>query len=99
MGNVTLAADRAVDPLLVRAYRSGRLRAYAVRDQFGWAVMARVPVPDDPEGRSAIVTVQRYEQQDSGSALPQIRALAGLAQVAASRPAGPLRHWVQVVEP
>lgn len=71
-----------VDPLLVRAECDGRLRAWAVLDQFGWAIMARVL---DSDGVYSTQTVDRYEPFP-GEAPPATRAAAliGLARYAAT---------------
>jgi hypothetical protein len=83
MSTVTLVPDREVDPLLVRAYRAGQLRAWAVRDQFGWAIMARVA---DPDHGSWIRTVDRYEPlyPDEASTETRAAALIGLHRYAAT---------------
>lgn len=94
MSTVTLVPDREVDPLLVRAYRDRQLRAWAVCDQFGWAIMARVPEPDLAErepGQSASVwgnrvcTVDRYEPfPGEPSTVTRAAALVGLRRYAAT---------------
>lgn len=75
---ITLEADRARDPYLVRAYRGGRLVAYTVHDAFGWAIVARVD--------RAMATVDRYEllfPDEPASAL-RAAAIQGLTRLAAT---------------
>lgn len=87
--NVTLVADRKVDPLLVRAYRDGRLKAWAVRDQFGWAIMAQVPVwtieAPVAERETWVKTVDRYEPfPGEASIATRAAALTGLRRYVAT---------------
>lgn len=86
-GEVTLVPDREVDPLLVRAYRDGQLAAWAVRDQFGWAIMARVPVwtLDSPvaDREWRVKAVDRYEPYPGEASITvRVAALTGLARYA-----------------
>lgn len=55
---VCLVADQAVGAQLIRARVAGCTRAYAVLDQFGWAVV--VPAENKP-GRIVWSTVARFD--------------------------------------
>jgi hypothetical protein len=83
---VRLTADKPVDPYLVKAHYAGTLRAWAVRDRYGWAVMARVPI----RSGTAVRTVDRYEKLFSDEPTRVLLAgmLTGLARFAATGSTG-----------
>jgi len=55
---IRLVADQRIHPYLVRAYDGNRLKAYAVLDQFGWAIMANRL---NRQGRPTLQTIDRYD--------------------------------------
>ena len=76
---------RLVAPYLVRAYRDGILRGYAVLDQFGWAIHA----PIRESGRRVWRMVDRYTLwPNEPPRVLRAGALVGLARYAATGKTG-----------
>lgn len=76
---ITLVADHPVHARIVRAYISrGRPAAYAIRDAFGWAVVAQYP------GQPAM-TVDRFDPWRPTEPEAEVRtaAINGLARYVA----------------
>ena len=57
---VDVLADRSVAPYMMRGYKDGVLKAYAVLDAWGWAIIAWVP-ENRLTGRGSWCRVDRYD--------------------------------------